>query len=112
MQSLQQTLIAINPVAAERADDFEDWLRTIVVPAVSEHRPEQEGRWEVLRATEQEDGTVIFAFIFRGGDSSEWNLEPLLNQALGEEGAQRAMAVMSGMMKREQQGWIMTPVDL
>jgi hypothetical protein len=43
------TLVAINQVIAERADDFEDWLRTIVVPAVREHRPELEGRWEVLR---------------------------------------------------------------
>lgn len=112
MTPLQPTLIAINPVIAERADDFEDWLRTVVVPAVREHRPEQQGRWEVLRATEQEDGTVIFAFIFRGGDASEWSLEPLLNQALGAEGAQRAMANMSGMMKREQYGWILSPVDL
>jgi hypothetical protein len=112
MTPLQPTLIAINPVIAERADDFEGWLRTVVVPAVREHRPEQQGRWEVLRATEQEDGTVIFAFIFRGGDASEWRLEPLLNQALGAEGAQRAMANMSGMMKREQYGWILSPVDL
>ena len=106
------TLVAINPVIAERADDFEEWLRTIVVPAVREHRPEQEGRWEVLRATEEEDGTVIFTFIFRGGDPSDWHLEPLLNQALGAEGAQRAMANLSGMMKREQYGWILAPVHL
>ena len=112
MTPFQPTLIAINPVIAERADDFEGWLRTVVVPAAREHRPEQLGRWEVLRATEQEDGTVIFAFIFRGGDVSEWSLEPLLNQALGAEGAQRAMANMSGMMKREQYGWILSPVDL
>ncbi len=112
MPSLQPTLIAINPVIAERADDFEDWLRTIVVPAVREHRPGQEGRWEVLRATEQEDGTVTFVFIFHGGDAAEWSLEPLLDQALGAEGAQRAMTNMSGMMKREQYGWIFTPVDL
>jgi hypothetical protein len=42
------TLIAINPVIAERADAFEDWLRTTVVPAVRKHRPELQGRWEVL----------------------------------------------------------------
>jgi len=112
MSPLQPTLIAINPVFAERADDFEDWLRTIVIPAVREHRPDQEGRWEVLRATEQEDGTVIFAFIFRGGDADEWSLQPLLDQALGAEGAQRAMADLNGMMKREQSGWVLTPVQL
>jgi hypothetical protein len=105
-------LVAINPVIAGRADDFEDWLRTIVVPAVREHRPELEGRWEVLRATEEDDDTVIFTFIFRGGDPSDWHLEPLLEQALGSDGAQRAMARLSGMMKREQYGWILAPVHL
>ena len=99
-------------VIADRADDFEDWLRIIVVPAVREHQPELEGRWEVLRATNEEDGTVIFTFIFRGGDPSEWHLEPLLDRALGAEGAQRAMADMSGMMKREQYGWTLAPVHL
>jgi hypothetical protein len=66
----------------------------------------------VLRATEEEDGTVIFTFIFRGGEPSDWHLESLLDQALGAEGAQRAMADMSGMMKREQYGWILAPVHL
>ena len=27
------SMIAINPVLAERAGDFEDWLRTVLVPA-------------------------------------------------------------------------------
>jgi hypothetical protein len=112
MAALQPTLIAINPVIAERADDFEDWLRTIVVPAVREHRPGQQGRWEVLRATGQEDGTVIFAFIFHGGDASEWSLGSLLDQALGAESAQRALADLAGMMKREQYGWTLIPVHL
>jgi len=112
MPTMQPTLVAINPVIADRADDFEDWLRTIVVPAMREHRPELEGRWEVLRATGEEDGTMIFTFIFHGGDPSEWHLEPLLGRALGAEGAQRAMADLSAMMKREQYGWILAPVHL
>lgn len=112
MPALQPTLIAINPVIAGRADDFSNWLRSVVVPAVREHRPEQDGRWEVLRASEEEDGTVIFAFIFHGGDASDWSLMPLLEQALGAEGAQRAMADMSRMMQREQYGWTLTPVHL
>jgi hypothetical protein len=110
--AVMPTLMAINPVIAERADDFEDLLRTIVIPAVREYRPELEERWEVLRATEEEDGTVIFTFILRGGDASDWRLEPLLDQALGPERAHRVISIMSGMMKREQYGWIMTPVQL
>jgi hypothetical protein len=106
-------MIAITPVDAERADDFEDWIRNVVVPAEREHVPEKEGRsWELLRATEQQDSTVIFAFIFRGGDASEWDLEPLLEKALGAEGAQRALANLSGMMKSEQTVWNFAPVRL
>jgi len=109
---LQPTLIAINPVLADHADGFEDWLRTIAVPASRKYRPDQEGRWEILRAAEQEDGTVVFAFIFRGGDPAEWNLEELLDQALGREGAQRALADLHRMLKREQTSWFFTPVKL
>jgi hypothetical protein len=105
-------MIAVTSVLAERADDFEDWFRTIAVPAVREHRPEQQGRWELLRAAEQEDDTVTFVFVFHGGDFSEWQLEPILNQALGEEGGQRAMADLIAMMKREQYGWTLAPVQL
>ena len=112
MPPLQPTLIAINPVLADRADDFEDWLRTTTLPASRKHRPGQEGRWEILRTTEQEDGTVVFAFIFRGGDPAEWNLEELLDQALGTEDAQRAMASLHEMLKREQTSWFLTPVRL
>lgn len=112
MRTLQPTLIVINPVIAERADDFEGWLRTIVAPAVREHRPEQDGCWEALRAVDPEDDAVIFTFLFYGGGPSEWQLEPLLNQALGVEGAQRAMGDMSAMMKGEQYGWTLAPVHL
>jgi hypothetical protein len=112
MPTLQPTVIAIYPVIAERADDFEDFVRAVVVPAQREHSPEQNGRYEVLRTTEEEDGTVIFALIFRGGDPSDWLLMPLLEQALGAEGAQRALANLSGMMKREHQVWNLTPVHL
>jgi hypothetical protein len=106
------TLLAISPVIAARADEFEDWLRTVVVPAQREHRPEQDGRWEVLRATDAEDGVVVFTFIFDGGGPSEWELEPLLVRALGADGAQLAMAGLSAMMKGPQYGWILNPVHL
>ena len=43
---------------------------------------------------------------------SEWELEPLLVQALGADGAQRAMADLSAMMTGPQYGWILNPVHL
>jgi hypothetical protein len=87
MRSADPTLIAVNPVLAERADDFEEWLRTVVVPAVRAHRPEMEGRWQVLRSGVVDDGVVPFVFLFAGGDPAEWDLQPLLEKAHGTDGA-------------------------
>ena len=112
MPKPQPSMVAINPVIADRAGDFEDWLRTVLVPATRDHRPEQLDRWEVLRATKEEDGQVIFAFFFYGGEAAEWQMEPILAQALGAEGARHALEDMLAMMKDLQYGWEVTPVDL
>lgn len=106
------SMIAISPVIADRADEFEDWLRAVLVPATRDHRPELLDRWEVLRAAKEEDGQVIFTFLFYGGEAAEWQMEPILAQALGAEGARRALENMLAMMKGLQHGWELTPVDL
>ena len=50
------TLIVFNHVAEDRVDDFEAFLRSTVVPAVEEQRPEQSGRWHLLRSAGAADG--------------------------------------------------------
>jgi hypothetical protein len=110
--SSEPTLIAINRVLADRADEFEDWLRTVVAPAANERRPDLRGRWRVLRATEPDDDVVVFAFVFDGGQPEDWELEPLLVEALGQDGAADALATFAGMLKGEQQGWAFTQVRL
>jgi hypothetical protein len=110
MRSADPTLIAVNPVLAERADDFEEWLRTVVVPAVRAHRPETEGRWQVLRSGVVDDGVVPFVFLFAGGDPAEWDLQPLLEKAHGADGAARALAEMGEMLRGEQTGWPVSAV--
>ena len=104
------TLLAINPVRAERADDFEEWLRAVVLPAMRTHQPELVGRVMVLRATETVDGVTAFAFLAEGGEPADWELEPLLERALGADGAAREMAAMSGMLRDEQYGWLVRRV--
>ena len=99
------TLLAINPVLEERADDFEEWLRTVVFPAMRTHQPELVDSVTVLRATEAEDGVITYAFLAEGGEPDDWELEPLLERALGADDAARAMAEMAGMLQREQYGW-------
>ncbi len=112
MTASTPTLIAINPVRADRADDFEEWLRTVVVPAVERLRPAQDGRWSVLRAEQAEDGVVTFAFLFHGGQAEDWELQSLLEEALGPAGAEDALRRMSDMLQRDQYGWSLAPVRL
>lgn len=108
-----QTLIAINPVLADRADEFEEWLRSVVAPAMRIQRPDLDGRWRVLRATEADDGTVVFAFVCEGGTPDDWDLRPYLETALGPAEADRALEHFAGMLQQqEQESWFFTPVAL
>jgi hypothetical protein len=110
MDSSESTLIAINPVLADRVTEFEEWLRSVVVPAMDEHRPELKGRWRVLRATESDDEVVVFAFVCDGGTTQDWDLLPILEDALGPAGAERALATFRDMLQQDQQGWFFTPL--
>jgi hypothetical protein len=105
-------MIAINSVLADRADEFEDWLRSVVVPAANEFRPETRNLWRVLRASEADDDVVVFAFVFEGGQPDDWELEPILVEALGQDGANDALAAFAGMLKGEQRSWAFTEVPL
>ena len=106
------TFIALNPVLAERAGEFEEWLATVVAPAVEARRPDLAGRWHVLRSRQEEDGVLVFAFLFEGGEDDDWALQPLLEQALGPDEAQRSMDRMREMLRGEQYGWDVERVDL
>ena len=105
------SLIALNRVVAARADDFEGWLRTVVLPAVAK-KPELAQRWEVLRSTGAADGVVNFVFLFQGGPPEDWDLEPMLEEALGADGASRAMSQFADMLADQQQAWSLARVDL
>jgi hypothetical protein len=105
-------VLAINPVLQERADDFEEWLRTVVVPAMRMHQPELVDSVTVLRATEAEGGVITYASLAQGGEPDDWELEPLLERALGTDGAAQAMTQMTGMLQREQYGWLVTRVPI
>jgi hypothetical protein len=107
-----QTLIAINAVLAERVDEFEEWLRTVVVPATRNLRPDLDDRWKVLRATEADDGTVVFAFVYEGGAPEDWELRPYLENALGSAGADRELHRFESMLRGDQRAWAFETVGL
>ena len=54
---------------------------------------------------------MIFTFLFYGGQAAEWQMEPILAQALGAGGARCALENMLAMMKGLQHGWEVTPVE-
>lgn len=112
MAGSEQTLIAINRVRADRADEFEDYLRTVVVPATRGQRPDLDGRWRVLRATGPEDGVVVFAFVCEGGLPTDWELRPIFEASFGAEGADRAMERFGDLLMKRQEGWFLTPMQL
>ena len=107
----QTTHIFLNPVPKERAADFEEFIRTVLLPASREHRPQWEGRSEDLRAMEEEDGVITFAFILRGGAREDWDLAPLFVQAYGAEEGKRLLTRLEEMVPTGQYGWSFRPMD-
>jgi hypothetical protein len=80
----------LNPVRAERAEDFERFLANVVVPAIRAQRPDLDGRWRLMRSTEPADGVVTYAFMFEGGTLDEdWELNVLLPAHYGADEADR-----------------------
>ena len=118
MPESPQTLIAINPVLADRVDEFEEWLRSVVLPAIRNLRPDLDGRWRVLRATGADDDAdadedvVVYAFVCEGGVPEDWDLRPPLEKALGSAAADRELERFTGMLRGGQQSWFFLPFEL
>jgi hypothetical protein len=105
------SLIALNRVIAAHPQR----LRGMVAhgrPTGCGQKPELAQRWEVLRSTDAVDGVVNFVFLFQGGPLEDWDLEPMLEEALGVDGASRAMSQFADMLADQQQAWSLARVDL
>ena len=77
---------------------------------MSDNNPELAHRFEVLCSTDATDGVVNFVFLFQGA-LEDWDLKPLLEKALGVDGANRAMSQFDDMLVDQQQAWSLTRVD-
>jgi hypothetical protein len=83
------THVYLTPVAAERADDFERFVREVVTPASDARRPDLAGRWRLLRPDDRDGEAVTFIFLFDGGQADDWDLVPVLEEHYGTEEAER-----------------------
>lgn len=93
-------IVALTMVKADRAQEFEDWVRSVVVPAVSK-QPSFAGRWRLVRAGSGHD-PVPYAFQFDGSDIDEFDSAPALVAELGEQQAQAEIARFETMLAEEQ----------
>jgi hypothetical protein len=104
--------IATFRVRPDRAQDYEEWLRSVAMPATP---PELATNLELLRADEPEDdGSVLFTVLFRGGSLADWELEPLLEKHYGADRAQTELQRLEGMLAddRPSSTWSLRSVDL
>ena len=124
----EQLHLGLNPVRLDRAQDFERFLAEVVTPAVRAQRPDLDGRWRVMRASEPSGDVVTYAFMLEGGSlAQDWELGILLPAHYGQEEADRLMgdwvdtfapldtwaeAAVSAGRDSNQMVWTMEPVAL
>ena len=92
-------------VKVGRDDDFETFLRGVVVPAEVQARPHLSGMWQLMRpAADQPEGCTRAWLMFFQGPSAldDWNLEPLFDEAYGADASREHMQYFEDMVEGEQ----------
>lgn len=96
-----EKILVRNEVDKDKAKDFEKLLIEQVVPAVERARKDLSKRWDAYRSDDEDDKAVFF-FLFDGNDIDEWELAPILNDALGEEDGEEVLKQFASMLLEEQ----------
>lgn len=104
--------IYLTPVRAEKADEFEEWVRSTLAPAEAQAHPERSGSSETLRGAEAHDGVVYFAHILTGGDANDWRIDDVLREALGDADADLAGEQWEEMVMGEQTGGTFSRIEM
>ena len=108
----QATHIYISPIQTDRADEWESFTRSVVMPVVASQRPEHLDRVRLLRADEQEDGATLFAFVFEGGDIEDYDLVALFAAEYGEQAGAERLQEWQDMFAGDQYGWTFREISL
>ena len=104
-----EKMLVRNEVDPAKAKEFEKLLTEQVAPAVERARKDLSGRWQVFR-TDDENDRAVFFFLFDGDDIDEWELGPILTDALGEEEGQEVLKQFAGYLLEEQKLTALRPL--
>ena len=88
-----------------RDDDFETFMRDVVLPAEVRARPHLVGMWHLLRpaADQPEGATRAWLMTFYGPSTlDDWNLEPLFDEAYGADASREHIRHFDDMIDGEQ----------
>jgi hypothetical protein len=96
-----EKILVRNEVDPDKAKDFEKLINEQVAPAVERARKDLAKRWSAYRSDDADDRAVFF-FLFEGSDIEEWELKPILTDALGEEEAEEVLKQFTAMLLDEQ----------
>ena len=97
--------VVATQVKTGRDDDFEEFMRDVVVPAQVRARPRQVGMWHLMRpTTDQPEGTSrAWIMTFHGPSTlDDWDLEPLFVEAYGADASGEHLRHFLDMVEGEQ----------
>ena len=99
--------IAVTPVKPGMEAQFEEFVRDVIEPAVSQVRPHVRGTWRLLRPVEQpsEGAQAAYVFLFYGDTWDDYGLDSLFNEAYGEDAGIQRGREFSDFIAGEQIGY-------
>lgn len=99
--------LILNPVKTSRAAEFEAFIRDVLQPAVTAHRPDIADRVRLWKASEPEPGAALTIYAFVAEGVSSWedlDLMPAFTARFGEAEAQRSIETF-GSFFVERRDW-------
>jgi hypothetical protein len=104
--------IYLNPIASDKADAWQSFVRSAIMPVFTRQREDLAGHVRLLRSDHTEDGITTFAFVFDGGDIADYDVETVFAAEYGDEEGERMLAPWHSMYAADQYGWTFQEIPL
>jgi hypothetical protein len=100
-------LVVYTLVQADRVDDLEEWIRSVLLPASDEQGLTEQ--WWMARTDQQRDGAAVVLLFFEGDDIMKFDVEAILRPKYGAERARAEADTFAAMLAGDQEVWRLTP---